>query len=525
MALAAVLSALSLSAAATSARANSAPEAASAQSPLAETRAAATTQATGKVVGVATAITPPASEGANSDPTRPGAPAIYDASGHECGDDASPVTYQIGVQAGFTLAPNASGEPTAGYLYQLNGNAPVSLASTGSSTPITITPTSGAEILTVTAVSAGGDIGDTTNCVLAASPAAVADYGDLTGDGIPDLTAVGAQAGVPSGLWLAHGRADGQLSTDITDIGVQGTGANLAGTPSDWDGTQAIIGHFHTGAGFNDVLDYNPATGRGTVLYGSGDGSPLLPYSGYEANVISNAFINSTGDKATSIANGGGLYHVLNGEPVTGYPDLILVVGGQLWDEPGIPAPGAFVGVDNALPLTGTNPTGSGDWGDWSITSSLIDGLPALFARNTSTGALYYYTPQQLQDLAYGNTVTPLRVASSGYNSRDLPVLQAADLNGDGTPDLRTVSSNGESTTRIFDAATGSLTANTPQSLVPLATPVCLRGIAPKPLHCGNECRAHIAAPRCSASPLQPESLPAPAGGDFRAAVGRATAR
>ncbi|MEV1065446.1 hypothetical protein [Streptomyces sp. NPDC050263] len=134
------------------------------------------------------------------------------------------------------------------------------------------------------------------------------------------------------------------------------------------------------------------------------------------------------------------------------------------WDEPGNPLPGAFVGVDNALPLGGTNPTGTGDWTGWTITSSLIDGLPALFAR--STGTLYYYTPQQLQDLAFGNLVTPLQVASSGYSSASLPVLQAADLNADGTPDLRTVSTNGASTARIFNSATGTLTAQTAQTLI-----------------------------------------------------------
>ncbi|MGW6518224.1 hypothetical protein [Streptomyces sp. NPDC054962] len=53
-----------------------------------------------------------------------------------------------------------------------------------------------------------------------------------------------------------------------TNLGVQGTGANSAGSPADWTGTQAIAGHFNSGAGFNDVLDYNPATGSGSVLFG-----------------------------------------------------------------------------------------------------------------------------------------------------------------------------------------------------------------------------------------------------------------
>ncbi|WP_307050588.1 hypothetical protein [Streptomyces achromogenes] len=64
-------------------------------------------------------------------------------------------------------------------------------------------------------------------------------------------------------------------------------------------------------------------------------------------------------------------------------------MGGQLVDEPSATSPGTFVSVDNGVPLSATNPAGSGDWTGWSITRSLIDGLPALFARNAATGALY----------------------------------------------------------------------------------------------------------------------------------------
>ncbi|MER5600964.1 hypothetical protein [Streptomyces sp. NPDC002265] len=449
--LTAALSALSLSGTAAAAHADAAPATSSSRQPL------------GK---------PQTSTKAQAGP--PGAPAITDASGYDCGDDASPTSYQVGIPATFTLVPAASGGTTAGYLYQLDGAAPISLAATGSGTTISVTPARGASLLDVTAVAADGSIGDTTRCVFSADltaptdPAATtpARDGDLTGDGIPDLAVVGGQAGLPSGLWLARGTADGQLDTHASDIGAQGTGVDSAGSPANWDGIQIITGHFNTGAGFNDVLAYNPATGSGAVLYGSGDGSPLLPTSGHEVNVSSTVFTDYSGNKATSIASGGDLYHTLNGEPSTGRPDLLLIVGGQLWDEPGYPIPGVFDPVDAALPLGGTNPTGTGDWTGWSITSSLIDGMPALFARNTTTGALYYYTPQQLQDLAYGNPVSPLRIADSGYDFAALPVLQAADLDGDGTPDLRSVSSDGSSTARIFDAATGTLTPQTPQTLI-----------------------------------------------------------
>ncbi|MGW0877826.1 FG-GAP-like repeat-containing protein [Streptomyces sp. NPDC002740] len=406
------------------------------------------------------------------DASRPGSPVITDASAYDCGDDSSPVPYQVGIPASFTVAPNAAGGATASYLYQLNATTPVSVASTGSSTTISVTPTRSTNVLTVTAVSAGGNIGDTADCILIASPAATAADGDLTGDGVPDLTAVGAQAGLSSGLWLAHGTSDGQLTTSATNLGVQGTGANSAGSPTDWNGTQAITGHFNTGAGFNDVLDYNPTTASGSILFSSGNGSALRPSAGEQINVYSVVFTDSSGitgavgNTATSIASGGDLYRTVNGEELTGRPDLLMLVGGQLWDMPSSRAPGAFIGVDNAVQLGGTNPTGSGDWTGWSITSSLIDGLPALYARHNSTGALYFYTPQQLKDLAGGSSITPVQIASSGYSSATLPVLQAADLNGDGTPDLRTVSSNGASTARIFNPATGTLTAQTAQTLI-----------------------------------------------------------
>ncbi|MFF9164208.1 hypothetical protein ACF081_28690 [Streptomyces longwoodensis] len=416
-------------------------------------------------VTTARADTPPA------DPARPGPPAITDASGYACGDAASPASYRIGTAAGFTLSSGASGGPAARYLYQLNGAIPLSVANAGAGTGIDVTPDSGTNTLTVTAVAADGAIGGSTNCHFFADPPPTAPDGDLTGDGLPDLTVVGAQAGLPSGLWLVRGTADGQVDPGVTNMGEQGTGANSPGSSSDWDGAQSITGHFQTGAGFNDVLVYAPARGTGTILYGNGDGSALSPYSGHEVNVRSSVFTDENGvtgapgSRATSIASGGELYRTVNDMPRAGLPDLLMIVNGQLWDEPGLMAPGAFLGLDNALPLTSTNPTGSGDWTGWSLTSSLVDGLPALFARNAATGALYYYTPQQLQDLAYGSAVTPLKLADSGYDAAAVPVLQAADLNSDGTPDLRTVSATGVTTAWILDPAAGTLTPRPAQSL------------------------------------------------------------
>jgi hypothetical protein len=319
-------------------------------------------------------------------------------------------------------------------------------------------------VLYVTAVSTGGNIGDTANCVITADPAATATDGDMTGDGAPDLLTVGSQAGLPSGLWLASSDTADPTTPALTDIGANGTGVNTAGSASDWDGTQAVTGHFNTGAGFNDVLDYNPATGDGTILYGNGDGSPLSTSSGDQVNVATSAFQDSrTNALATSVTTGGDLSHVPNHEAGTGYPDLLLINEGQLWDESANPFPGGFVNFDNATSLSDTNPAGTGDWTGWTITAALTDGLPAMFARDDAGGALYYYTATDLQNLANGTPATPIQIATSGYPAATYPVLQAADLDHDGTPDLRTLTASGTAVPQLFDGT--ALTAQPAQAL------------------------------------------------------------
>ncbi|MFC1400436.1 MULTISPECIES: LamG domain-containing protein [Streptacidiphilus] len=396
------------------------------------------------------------------DPTSPGAPTVNDSSGKDCNDPTSPVTYQVGTPATFTVVANAKGSTPASYLYQLNAGAP--LSTSGS---ITLTPTRGTNVLTVTSVSSGGNIGQTRTCYIYAAPLTTpAADGDLNGDGTADLTVVGGQANLPPGLWLANGRNSTQIATAATQIGPDGPGLNTAGTASDWNGTQAITGHFNTGNGFNDVVDYNPSTGYGFLLDGNGDGSAFTtPTSDNSSNLSNTPFSDAAGDKATSVANGGGLYNTLNGNPTTGYADLLLVLNGHLLDEASDPAAGAFAGPDNALDLGATNPAGTGDWTGWTLTTTQIGGLPALFARDASgsNDGLYYYSPGDLQQLAYGTAVTALKAASGDWSTAAAPVLQAADLNGDGTPDLRKVDSTGHVTAYLFNGT--ALTAQAAQTL------------------------------------------------------------
>lgn len=388
----------------------------------------------------------------NFDPTIPGPPSITDSTGADCGDSTSTAAYTVGTSATFTITPAAGGGTPSGYLYQLNGAAPI----TTTKTTFTIKPPRQTDILTVTALSPGGNIGDTAACTITAAAPATAADGDLTGDGIADLITVGHKAGLAPGLWLARGQAgsghtqgDGQVLATGVNIGSAGTGVNTHGTASDYNGTQAITGHFATGSGFNDVLDYDPSTGAAHILFGSGDGSPLIPVSGSEGNVSSDFFTDpTTGAHAAQVASGGSLYNKANGYDITGFPDLLFILEGHLYLEAAFPTPGAFGGIDSALDL-GPDPTGTGDWTGWTITTSLINGLPAMFASSPDGGSMYYYTPANMLDLAVGNTTTPVKT-NMGWGVN--PLLQAADINTDGTPDLWGLDpDNGEAFATYFD--------------------------------------------------------------------------
>ncbi|MEV4560328.1 hypothetical protein AB0K51_25480, partial [Kitasatospora sp. NPDC049285] len=391
------------------------------------------------------------------DPTVPGAPSISQPSGNET----------VGTGASFTFTRNPGGTAPSSYLYQLNGGAPLSVNATNGNATVSVKPTRRVNTLSVTAISPGGNVGDTANLVINAKAPAVAAANDLTGDGRPDLAVVGGQANLPAGLWLSTGTTTTTLNAAADNIGAKGTGVNTAGSSADWTGTQVITGHFATGDGFNDYLAYNPATGRASIVYGNGDGSALNPVSGSQVNVDAAAFTASVGGaKAAQVANAGTLYETAAGANPA-LPGLLMVFNGQLTLTGGTGTPGAYAGADTSVPLTTASPNGSGDWTSWTITTALVNNLPALYARNTATGELWYYSPTVLTNLAaiqiLGTSPTPtapVRVAASGWTALTAPVLQAADINGDGTADLWSVDGSGKAAPNLFNGTTLSGTGN-----------------------------------------------------------------
>ncbi|MEY9840192.1 beta strand repeat-containing protein [Streptacidiphilus sp. EB103A] len=445
------------------------------------------------------------------DPTGPGAPTIAPVTSttSQCPDlTASPsgdALCTVGTAAGFTLTDTdtTSAAPTS-YRYQLNGGNPVSVSASSTSpytATISLKPTTQTDILTVTGVAADGNIGDSADYRFVAQAPATAVSDDLNGDGKADLLTVGGQNSLPAGLWQATGSGAGKVNATARNVGIDGNGVSTTTNATSFTSTQAITGHFFTGAGFNDVLDYsyNAATGAvsGELLRGQGDGTALNPVDSYPVTNAAGVFAQNTSTTnadgtttnttayATSIASGGGLYnYVANGNlasAMTGYPDLLMVLNGSLVDEGSNDGKGNYPGADAATDLTDYNPyclaqnaansntactTG---WSGWTITSTLINGLPALFARDTSTsdtsaGQLWYLSPTDLQTLttdalsngAVDTANTAVEAATSGWDSATVPTLQAADINGDGTPDLWTVSASGTETAHLMTLSTAT---------------------------------------------------------------------
>ena len=392
------------------------------------------------------------------DPTHPGTPVV-----------TAPATATIGQPATFTVAPPASGPVPAAYSYQLNAGPPVTVAasSTGAAS-ITLVPTRAANTLTVTSLSPGGNVGGSETVAFNAAPAPPAADSDLTGDGNADLLVVGDANGLPPGLWLAAGRGNGQVVTAATDIGVNGNGTG--GSPTDFNGAQVITGHFG-GTGLQDVLAYYPANSdQANIILGNGTGAPLqAQLSGNELTLPGGFFTDLNGDLPLQLANAGDT----SGQGYA-YPDLISINGDSfdgyyLEIDPDGNGIGSYGTEDQLTTLT---PTGGTDWNNWTMATAQLSSGTAMYLWDASTGALYLW-----ENLAYNIntgafTYTQYVIANGStttWNKGATLTLQAADVNGDGTPDLWAVGAGATVTAylAILGSGTATLAPQPAQVLTP----------------------------------------------------------
>jgi hypothetical protein len=390
------------------------------------------------------------------DPTLPAAPTV-----------TGPVGPTIGQAATFTVTPPGSGTTPSSYLYQLNGTAPISVIANSGNASITVVPTRLTNTLTVTSLSAGSNVGATAVLPFnaAANPNPPADA-DLTGDGNADLLVTGGTGNnVPAGLWLATGQG-GSINPNSVDIGAYGNGAFNA-NPADFTNGQAISGRF-TNSGLQDVLVYYPSgpqANSAVIIKGSGDGSALIPASGYQTSLVAGTFTDGNGDNPQLIANAGNS----SGQTQT-YADLIAVngdaVNGYYLDY--YPNGGGIGGYGAVDTLTGiTSPDNTMDWNQWTIATAQTSTGTAMYLWNKTTGALWLWT--NLAHTPFGANLThnSYAIAASGWNTGAAITLQAADINRDGTPDVWAVDSNSVATAYLVTnlTTTPAITAQPAQAL------------------------------------------------------------
>jgi hypothetical protein len=393
------------------------------------------------------------------DPTRTGQPSV-----------SPPGSSTIGQPATFTITKPPTGTTPSGYLYQLNGTAPATVPATGGNATITIKPTRLTNTLTVTSLSAGGNIGDAASAVFNSAPADTAPDADLTGDGAADLLAVGATNNLPPGLWQATGRNTGTLVAAATDIGANGNGIAGDNNPSDFTGAQAITGHF-TGTGLQDVFTYYPTgtnAGMAVILNGSGDGSALqAQYTVNNLRLTPGTFADINADNPIQLVNAGNTA----GQNLP-FPDLLGINGDPSigWYLDYYPNRGFLQGFGTVDQLDTRTPTGGTDWNNWTIATTQLPGGTAMFLRNPTTGALYLWTG--LTHIPGSTTLafTQYTLAAAGWNTGVPLALQAADINADGQPDLWTVGSGAASTAWLTGGlpTTPAITARPAQTLLAL---------------------------------------------------------
>jgi hypothetical protein len=341
------------------------------------------------------------------DPTVPGQPTVEDADGVDCQTPDADVSYTVGTPATFEISKNTNGATPGSYRYQLNGAAPLTqVAKSSGAVNIKIAPSRGTNILTVTALSPTGNIGDSYTCDFNAAATTSVDK-NLTGSGVPDLLTVGGTGtSLAPGLWLDAGLGStGAVSQTATDIGINGNGVGSSSgvdrSAADFTGEQAITGEF-TADGLQDVLTYDPSVGDGQVLTAPGDGSALQADSGNEATITAGQLSDANGYNPNQLANA---YNAASS--ALAYPDLIGTVGSgtssYLAYYPNGDAPASYAN----LATIGTYDTASGvatalaspdgtAWSEWTITTAQVPTSTGtavdMYLWNTVDDALYVWT-------------------------------------------------------------------------------------------------------------------------------------
>jgi hypothetical protein len=385
-----------------------------------------------------------------------------------------PPPNRLGADVTVSITPDGTAGVSVRYGYQINSGRARSVRADGAGdASFTFTAATRTNLLTVWGEAADGERSPVVSrYVLADLVDPPAANQDLTADSVPDLVVTGTPGGLGSGLWLARGRSNGagrgRVRVPAVNIAPDGPFGAGADNPS-FDGALALTGNFF-GNGYQSVLAYYPGgvnAGAAFLLNGSGDGSDLMPgVSGNEATLPSGTLSDLNGDNPLDLANA---YNASGNAPV--YPELIGISGDPAagYHLEYFPEQGPGVANFN-LPsqLPNLTPTGGTDWNNWRLASTLLASGTALFLWNPSTGALYLW--QGLAFVDNGDftgslTFTPYLISASWNAGADLTAIEAADITGDGVPDLWAVDGNG----MVTPSLVSNLSASGPATVTTLA--------------------------------------------------------
>jgi len=381
----------------------------------------------------------------------------------------------------------------ATYQVVLNGvTQPTVKANSAGYAQITVVPTRIENTLKVTAVSAGGNVSvKPYDGGFDAGAPAVAVDGDLSTDGIPDMTVVGTTTGTPkTGLWTAVGTGTaGAFVTGTKNVGSEGTGLSSTGSSADFGGSQTVIGHFR-GAPVQDVLVYYPnavtnsdgsstQAGTGVIVPGNADGT-LLPedptsVDKFTRTQVRNPDVNL--ESPTMVVNGGNITgHIDDPSSETAViPDLIGIalsdVGTVLEVIPSDGTSAAGYQMGQILHSTADStdllspPVAGTSWSAWKIASAQTANGPELLLWRPGVAGVWRWSGLSYQDNGDGSAV--LTVGSSVQVSSTLAIaatstVQAVDVNNDAVTDLRVITNAGVATAYLGSTA---LTAQPSQTL------------------------------------------------------------
>ncbi|NJP35693.1 LamG-like jellyroll fold domain-containing protein [Micromonospora thermarum] len=395
------------------------------------------------------------------DPSRPGQPSVTQPT----------VPTVIGQPATFTFS-KASGTTPSAYVYQLNAGPPIDVAAdTSGNATVSVVPTRYTNTLTVTSASAGGNIGESASITFnSAAPTPAAD-GDMTGDGVADLVTVGGTHDLPAGLWLATGGAAIGISRAATNIGAHGFHVGATAGPDNYTGTQVSTGRFF-GEGLQDILVYQTTgdnAGGASILRGNGDGSTI--HGQRDENrvpIIADLLLDMNSNSPRQLTAAG--------DPRgTGFPDLIGISGDATNGYSLLYYPVGLTAGDywQTQPIDTPTPAGGSDWDNWTIATAQTSTGTAMFLWNPGTGALHLWNQFTFNPETSELSYTPYTLRATGWNTSATLGLRAADIDGNGTPDLWTVGAGSSATpwhvtnlTISENGNTGTIAAAPAQTLI-----------------------------------------------------------